>query len=510
MHDGLDRVGDDLARDEREVHALVAHRDAVGDRDRAELQRVAAAGVHALLGALREAVEAQVAGGDLVPRARDADLRLVPVGVAHADGAEHSAGRHGLDAVGDDAAAGFDVDASSRHVRGYACEVYSRVGPHASAPAGARAAARQSSGCFAHAHRTRRSRPRRPGRRGRRGRARASASSSVTSSPAKSTAVAPARCAQRPRAPSPCPRGGTRTRRCCARCADASAGASAARARSTASRRRCGVAASSATRVCTPNPKVFGSIQTPVEDRRVAGHRRGAQLRRAARASLVVVAVERALARASRTRRRASPRAAAASRRRARRSRAGRAGCGPRRRRPRCRAAPRARRPRRAASGSARALIGSSTSGASVPSKSSATSRRSDAATRAQRVVQARRRSCAFERHASLAWTPASACEERRATSRSTSCSSTRRRSARMRRPCSRRGISTARMMASFSPSMSCGLTSTALPQLVGRAGELAQHQHAVGCRRGDATYSLATRFMPSRSAVTSMTSAAR
>ena len=50
-HDGLDRVGDDLARDEREVHALVAHRDAVGDRDRAELQRVAAGRVHALLGA---------------------------------------------------------------------------------------------------------------------------------------------------------------------------------------------------------------------------------------------------------------------------------------------------------------------------------------------------------------------------------------------------------------------------------------------------------------------------
>ena len=31
LHDGLDAVGDDLAADEREVHALVAHRDAVGD-----------------------------------------------------------------------------------------------------------------------------------------------------------------------------------------------------------------------------------------------------------------------------------------------------------------------------------------------------------------------------------------------------------------------------------------------------------------------------------------------
>ena len=102
-HDGLDAVGDDLAADEGEVHALVAHRDAVGDGDRAELQRVAAAGVHALLRRLREPVEAQVAGRDLVPGRRDADLGLVPVGVAHADGAEHAARGRGLDAVGDDA-----------------------------------------------------------------------------------------------------------------------------------------------------------------------------------------------------------------------------------------------------------------------------------------------------------------------------------------------------------------------------------------------------------------------
>ncbi len=103
LHDGLDAVGDDLTRDEREVHSLVAHRDAVGDGDSAELQRVAPAGVHALLRRLRETREAQVAGGDLVPRAGDADLRLVPVGVAHADGAQHAATRRGLDAIGDGA-----------------------------------------------------------------------------------------------------------------------------------------------------------------------------------------------------------------------------------------------------------------------------------------------------------------------------------------------------------------------------------------------------------------------
>ena len=48
-HHGLDRVSDDLAADEREVHALVAHRDAVGDRDGAELEGEATARVHAVL-----------------------------------------------------------------------------------------------------------------------------------------------------------------------------------------------------------------------------------------------------------------------------------------------------------------------------------------------------------------------------------------------------------------------------------------------------------------------------
>ncbi len=160
-HDGLDRVGDDLAAHEREVHALVAHRDAVRDRDRAELQRVAPAGVHALLGALREPVEAQVAGGDLVPARRDADLRLVPVRVAHADGAQHSARGRGLDAVRDDAAAGFDVDAS------YPAKTFLKSIPGrcvASARAGS--TPRPILGCFPHAP-TRRFRRRRRGCRGR-------------------------------------------------------------------------------------------------------------------------------------------------------------------------------------------------------------------------------------------------------------------------------------------------------------------------------------------------------
>jgi hypothetical protein len=48
LHDDLDRVRDDLAADEGEVHSLVPHADAVGNRDGAKLQRVPAARVHAL------------------------------------------------------------------------------------------------------------------------------------------------------------------------------------------------------------------------------------------------------------------------------------------------------------------------------------------------------------------------------------------------------------------------------------------------------------------------------
>ena len=109
LHDGLDGVGDDLAAHQREVHALVAHRDAVGDRDGAELQRVAAAGVHALLGRAGQPLQRQVAGRDLVPARGDADLGLREVLVGHADRAQHPAGGGALEAVGDGAAAGLDV-----------------------------------------------------------------------------------------------------------------------------------------------------------------------------------------------------------------------------------------------------------------------------------------------------------------------------------------------------------------------------------------------------------------
>jgi hypothetical protein len=51
-------------------------------------------------------------------------------------------------------------------------------------------------------------------------------------------------------------------------------------------------------------------------------------------------------------------------------------------------------------------------------------------------------------------------------------------------------------------------LTARAVPSSSAAPGELAEHEHAGFCR-WQATYSLATRFMPSISGVTSPTSAA-
>ena len=120
LHHGLDAVGDHLARHQREVHALVAHRDAVGNRDRAELERVAAGREHALLDRLGQPVQREVARRDLVPRRCDADLRLGEVLVSHADRAQHATGGGLLQTVGDVATAGFDV-------RGPSCK-YARRG----------------------------------------------------------------------------------------------------------------------------------------------------------------------------------------------------------------------------------------------------------------------------------------------------------------------------------------------------------------------------------------------
>ena len=71
----LDRVGDDLAADQRGAHALGAHRDPVRHGHGVELHRRAAGGPHALLDPLRQAAQVEVAGHDLGPRVGDADDR---------------------------------------------------------------------------------------------------------------------------------------------------------------------------------------------------------------------------------------------------------------------------------------------------------------------------------------------------------------------------------------------------------------------------------------------------
>src|SRR5262249_14238762 len=70
-------IGDDLARGERGLHALMAHGDAVGDGDGAKLARRAAGSGDALLDRLGLAHQRDVAGGGLVPAARHADEGLM-------------------------------------------------------------------------------------------------------------------------------------------------------------------------------------------------------------------------------------------------------------------------------------------------------------------------------------------------------------------------------------------------------------------------------------------------
>ena len=95
------------------------------------------------------------------------------------------------------------------------------------------------------------------------------------------------------------------------------------------------------------------------------------------------------------------------------------------------------------------------------------------------------------------------------AAQRATSCSLTRRRIARIRRLATCGVTVAARTMAVFSPSMSCGLTRNA-PASSSAAPVNSLSTSVPPSSYLLATYSLATRFIPSRSGVTSMTSAAR
>ena len=109
--DGLDRVGDDLARHERIPHARRAVRDAVRDGDRVEQDALRAGAVGALSRVAREAVDVHVARRDHVPGRCDADLRLREIRVLEPDGSQHGAARRLREAVDDDARVPARVDA---------------------------------------------------------------------------------------------------------------------------------------------------------------------------------------------------------------------------------------------------------------------------------------------------------------------------------------------------------------------------------------------------------------
>ena len=79
----LDRVGDDLAGGEGEVHPLVPHDDPVVHADRVELERDAARGADRVLDDFAERLEVDVPRDDVHVRVADGDERAVPLAVLH-------------------------------------------------------------------------------------------------------------------------------------------------------------------------------------------------------------------------------------------------------------------------------------------------------------------------------------------------------------------------------------------------------------------------------------------
>ena len=100
--DEFDGVGDDFAGDERGLHALGAHGDAVGDGDGVELHGGAAGLADALLDGFGYLAEMEVTGADLGPGVGDADDGLVQVFFGEAYAAQHSAGGGAVGAFGED------------------------------------------------------------------------------------------------------------------------------------------------------------------------------------------------------------------------------------------------------------------------------------------------------------------------------------------------------------------------------------------------------------------------
>ena len=76
MDHGLDRIGDQLAREKRELHPLMVHADAVGHRNGGEFPR-RTAGLHdSGLGGIHLKIVGHVAGRLFALHADDSDHRL--------------------------------------------------------------------------------------------------------------------------------------------------------------------------------------------------------------------------------------------------------------------------------------------------------------------------------------------------------------------------------------------------------------------------------------------------
>ena len=97
----LDGIGDDLAADQRGFHPLGAHGNAVADRNGAELKGHAVGGADALLDALGEAVQMDIAGGDIAGQVGDGDKGFFHIRLGNAHSHQHSAGRGALGVMGD-------------------------------------------------------------------------------------------------------------------------------------------------------------------------------------------------------------------------------------------------------------------------------------------------------------------------------------------------------------------------------------------------------------------------
>ena len=100
----LDGVGDQLAADQRRLHALGAHGNPVADGDGIELHRRRACGPDALLHRPRESPQMEIARHRPGPGAGYADERAREIRVAEAHCLEHGAGGRAVRTFGEGAA----------------------------------------------------------------------------------------------------------------------------------------------------------------------------------------------------------------------------------------------------------------------------------------------------------------------------------------------------------------------------------------------------------------------